>query len=671
MTTWEQSPRNTFHPGQEISIRSAAPLYVDGEWDRGQFGADHQAIMDSHPVEETEKLLLRTDYLGRDTKICTDELRSRIVGPADTSDSVQGERSAERLRTIDAAIADLIENGEGDALRAQGFDFGQAWPVDVAARIVQNKPILFYAVTGQADSQAYPLNSHVPPEQSGLEHMALGRALRRVSRLAPGCQVITLNDHIDIRTGYKLNSLERYEYARGIEESLRETEIVPLFSRDGRDYFMRPASIVAERIHDLGAALRCGQVAPGNTHFKPDASFLREHGIPSDTRRSRLLSEGVQLRNQDGTPTKAALLACQMLDRINTQYMHVFIADIRDKDAYEDAYLLLCTMSRAYHTMFRPFYVDFENSPPDVADYGVMRALELGNGMFQSNLERYANAPHMQLSEVLEYYREEYGSGALGKNEYGVHGDDLEGAKTIVPLLPGLFPKGIGSIAVPGYGLYSWLAQAVTPHLLPDTLIDATDVAPANIATMLNYKEGTLSDEFMAIGPKFGRLLLDLGGERYGQKPEDSDALLRARLLPGYGDITKLRKGAYQVIIDSFVSYAICTTLGQYYEIVQAEADALNEHPEATLISLCVVGRKNGWRRYPAVNLPSEEVIRQAHRDAGLDRVKIIPIKTDDKFHDGYSHVALVIARRSIHPLYFLTSIAQTRPNNKLSRDLF
>lgn len=584
----------------------------------------HDELAHSYEVPlETQQL--RAEQMQRLLRAHNKEIREAIVDNS-RPDTSEGERTTSLLH--------LIDEGSEEELRNEGLDFTQSWLVDIAARYAEKKPLMTYAMYATASTQLQ--------EHAGVAGLDIGRALAKLMPFTPARQIVHTDDIYDAITGDRLTPEERDAYSLNVIGALKECGIMPTFEKAGRTYLIKRASDLALRMGGFSDILRGGYVEVLGTHsqrFRPDQKYLRQEGL-SDERKETLLKDGIMLSHADGMPTLAARLAAAIHDPLNTKYMHLFVVDSRDKQAYEEAQLMLSNVSEDYHTLFRPAYIDFERISPDIAAYGVSKRLEQAAGELLHALEQYAAAPEMTLEEAKRYLHQEYGDGVKEEYPHGIHPIDVESVERLISMLPGLFPQGIrGRIAIPGWGQYSFLGQALAHYAHEGVFIEASDVSPGNLAMALGWKAGELEDSLMEIGVRFEDLMMQVGGREYGERYWGSEKLARELLVPSYGDITKLPRNTYEVIAESYVSCSISWSKQRFWDTIKTKADALTMSRYATLIAYHVVGSKSWLGRFPSVPL-TEEDVPMAYRDAGMDARVTTLVET----HNGRK-VLLVVAR--------------------------
>ncbi len=355
-------------------------------------------------------------------------------------------------------------------------------------------------------------------------------------------------------------------------------------------------------------------------------------------------AQGLFLEHDSPPPTPIALETASFLDPQDTERMNILLMEQSKLSAQQDIYLLLKALGMTGRDRNQPIVFNEQTSRlwPESIMYALTKLFQVETKRLVHALEHYEEFPKMSIEEARQYMHKNYGEEVNNKSENGILPEDETIIRVLLLRLPSLFKNGIDSLAIPGWGPYSYLGPLLAKYLNDGAMFDITDRAGAMVELARQWKEGSLLDKDAAVGSKFERFIVKEGTTWY----QGCNDLAREKATIDYGDIYHLPEKQYQVIAESFVSCSISWSKRSFWDAIKAKANALKPGPDSRMIGIHMVGSRS-WGtedRYPSVHLSLDD-IKQAYLEAGMEVMEIIPIDTDVKAREGYKGMCIVIAR--------------------------
>jgi hypothetical protein len=515
----------------------------------------------------------------------------------------------------------------------------------IAEQLASNRPVTVHAITGDASIDPSALaawrRGEVAPDVAGLRGVGIGKVINNVIREnTAGRQIISIRDVGSILD--EVDSNRNYNYIIDVVASLKETEVLSPFGAPGKHYLVQTWSQLnnlIDRFNDYdglrgGWAVREGDDNDKTVYYQfNNAAHVHAHAS-SPEQANNVLKKDILLRDAEGIPTLAARIAASLLSRVKTKdSMHLFLADVQERAAYEEAMLLLTTIDPTCHYLIQPIYVDYDKNPSeDAMTVSFCKQMEHATEELLRRLDRFQDKTPMRTDEAAAYTNEEYGE----PPEF-----DIKALAWLIPHMDHIFPQGIkGDVWADGHGPYTYLAHAMLPYLVKggSGRILACDISVPGLAMAIGLRTEGQRDHAKLAAEAFEREMVRLGGEKYRGSAEE----YRNRLDLVAADISQPMRGSCQVNIDGFTRYASCFTLNQYYKLVASASKTVG--PGGIMISGAFTN-KTGWRRFPSAPV-TEEHIRKAHAAANMSLIDTLVIPPLGDSAEHHSDTVITIAHR-------------------------
>lgn len=569
------------------------------------------------------------------------------------------------LRNLKDGIAKTPDKGWVSVCRDQGLKqpilrLNSGWLHDIARNMVRNRPVEVEvsSITPNrfADKLLLPVSYRdaIEQQESGL---AIGALLRRIQGL-DYVRPVAVVDDLSLPAFVGTPEENRMAATRQAYELLREHKNIGLNDIPGKDFLILAHSGYADRYDEFVDRLE--EAEPGFiAHYSDGRAYLRpteriqesvahQYSHPN----SKLVREGILLRNTDGKPSDAVLQASTFLDKVNSQFTHLRLHS-RDLQSIIGSYIHPVEQEQEVSMLLQALDISHPDRDHNVY-YDFRRGSEYVAIAFASLLRREVQniVSSLQSLKAVETAMKpaDYFDHNYNDEEAGIWPEDQQGVTALSAELPLHYrPGDIESAAVIGYGPFSYPALAIAAFVKEGGVIDISDILPTNVAFAQEWFDGTAGKAHKDTYTRFANQLRL--GRRTGKFYEGCEQRLQEIGRVHVAAFEDIPSDSAQVVAESFVSCSYNIEKYGFYEAIRQKARIMTWTPHSMMISVHMV-ESGGWNNsgddegitIPAARLPKGE-LEDGYRSAGLRVVKSVPLHADSAFREDYKGMLLVFAK--------------------------